>query len=60
MRSSFSGVFGFSSKSVTRPLVSIRMIPHDLASSSATGAAAMVTSAFVSRCVRIISWKSIR
>ena len=40
--------------------LSIRMMPHDRASASATGSAAMVTSALFSTWVRIMSWKSIR
>ena len=59
-RLSFSGVLGFSSKSITRPSAWIRMMPHDRASASATGKAAMVTAALFSRWVRIMSWKSIR
>ena len=59
-RSSSAGVLGFSSKSITLPALSIRMIPQDIASCSATGRAAIVASALFSTWVRIISWKSIR
>ena len=59
-RLSFSGVLGFSSKSMTRPSAWIRMMPHDRRLVLGHRQGAIVTAALFSRWVRIMSWKSIR